>query len=143
MHYKISYLSDWKMYQGAYGPPSSVLLSKCDGNDDVVFASGDMWIKPPGVKYFDIEISNQERLDETIYKGSKTLDEYFIKNPLILKTSPIVKETTINGERVVWLNDLPSPYFMFFHNGILFKIDGYNLNPELFNDFLSTFKFVD
>lgn len=144
--YQVNYPADWKIFLGSGGPSAMEPVSGCEGQNIVVFASQDIFgplSQASALKFLEIDISDQERLNETIYKGSETLDEYFGKNPLILKNNPIIKESTINGERAVWLSDFPSPWIMFFHNDSFFWVKGKNISPELLDDFLSNFKFTN
>jgi hypothetical protein len=69
-----------------------------------------------------------------------SVDDYIAKNPLIIQNSPKIKETTIDGEKLVWLE---GQRLLSFHNGSIFEISIYNVDDTTINNFIKTFKFMD
>lgn len=151
--WEIKYPAEWFVYgEGSRGKDTPIIQreTECIGSDVSIssFTPKEFTKYPSKSIGLGFHVSNQERLSTTIYAGSKSLDEYFGKNPKILEAHSIVKETIILGERAVWLqekNEIEStkPRLMFFHNEKLFEIFGTNTSPELFDELLLTFKFLD
>lgn len=134
--YELKYPVDWKVYKP--GAPEA-RIADCSENLDIIAFSPDIFKDLSIVQQFTIDVSDPKRLEGTIYAGAKSLNDYFSKNPLILQTYPIVKETKIDGERMVMLKD---GRFNLFHNNILFDIRTSNLTDSIIDELFSTFKFT-
>ncbi len=135
--YKIKYPSDWNIYKA--GAPGTK-IAKCSDNLEIFTFSPNIYEDPSIVRQITIDVSDQVRLAGTIYAGAKSLNEYFSKNPAILKNYPIIGDTTLNGERMVILRD---GRINIFHNNIFFDIRSVNLSELQISQFLSTLKFTD
>lgn len=133
--YEVKYPPDWKVWKPSAPEARS---ATCDEGLPIIAFSPNIYNFPNQLQ-INIDVSDQERLRGTIYEGSKSLGDYFAKNPEILKARPIVKETTIDGERLVWLKDHS---LLSFHNGSIFEFRAYNLDDATLNKFLKTFKFL-
>jgi len=94
-------------------------------------------------KSFSTRVENQEKLNKTIYAGSKTLDEYFAANSAFMTNRSIVKRGILGGEDAVWFNGEAAPDVIVFHNGTLFELNGSDIDPQTFNTILSTSQFIN
>ncbi len=134
--YEIKYPADWKVWKP--GAPEARLAS-CDENLHIIAFSPDFFGVPiEKIQRFDIYVSDQEDLKETIYKDIKSLDEFFSRNPNLLSI-PIVKEVNVDREKALQRKD--SKLFL-FHNHSIFEFSFNNINESELNKFLSTFKFT-
>ena len=144
--YEFKYPQDWFVWNkkvlgpGEYEYSESTDPSKdCSQNEIKIGAQGEMYgqiVPDPGVS---VVIETQEGLKSTIYAGATTLDQYISKFPL--KESR--KETRVSGEKAVWwIENQSSAYLVFFHGGNKYDVSVGTTPIDLFNQLLSTFKFI-
>jgi len=97
--YEVKYPQTWKTWKPGQGEATE---ASCESGSGIITFSPNIFSSLPEV--ISIDVSNPERLSGTIYKGINSLDEYFNRNPEILKSYPKIKETLLSGEKLVWLN---------------------------------------
>ncbi|MDO8561249.1 MAG: hypothetical protein Q7S05_00275 [bacterium] len=131
--YEVKYPPTWKVWKP--GAPEARLAS-CSENLVITSFSPNL---PEYVSQINIEVTDQERLRGTVHEGSKSIDDYLARQPLILQYSPKVKETMVNDERLIWLE---GNRLLAFHNSSLFEFRIYNVDSATLNNFISTFKFT-
>jgi hypothetical protein len=132
--YEVKYPSNWKVWKP--GAPE-IREATCEENLSIISFSQNPDTNQPQII---IDVSDPFRLKGTIYEGVKSLDEYFSRSPTILQARPIVKESTLDGEKLVWHSD---GSLTAFHNGSIFEFRrSNNVDDETMARFLSTFKFL-
>lgn len=133
--YEAKYPSDWKVWTSGVG---DARLATCEESLDVIIFSPNIYANQ--ASQINIDVSDKARMDGTIYAGATSIDDYFARNPSILQARPKIKETTINGEKLVWLKDNT---MLVFHKGSLFEFRAQNVNEEILLNFFSSFKFLN
>lgn len=134
--YEVKYPSDWRVWTPGAGEARS---ATCEENLAVIIFSPNIY-GSPNASQINIDVSDKARLDGTIYAGATSIEDYFARNPSILQARPKIKETTINGEKLIWLKDNT---MLVFHDSSLFEIRAINIDDATLNNFLSTFKFIN
>ena len=136
--YEVKYPSDWKIYKP--GAPEARPAS-CDEGLITIALSPDIYQSKARL---NISVLDKNELQQGVYKGSRSLDDIFSKNPDILKAWSIEKETVLDSERMVWLKLSGQRTIYVFHNDSLFEFNIYNNMDQLTIDkLLSTFKFLN
>jgi len=132
--YEVKYPSDWNVWKP--GAPEA-RKATCEENLPIISFSQNPDTNQPQII---IDVSDPFRLKGTIYEGVKSLDEYFSRSPTILQSRPIVKESTLDGEKLVWHSD---GSLTAFHNGSIFEFRrSNNVDNEVMERFLSTLIFL-
>ena len=133
----MKYPPSWKIWKP--GAPEARIAS-CEDNLTIVAFSPNLFEYPlDRIQQINVDVSDPERLRGTIYEGSRSVDDYLTKNQAILQNSPKVKETTMDGEKLIWLE---GRWLLAFHNGSVFEFRVSNtVNDTTLNYFLGTFKF--
>src|SRR4030042_2172463 len=91
--------------------------------------------------HIDITPLEQGNAYGDIYWGIESLDDYFYRSNTKL---PILKESIIDGERVVWFNNQHGDYRVkIFHNGSFFDFMATDIDSLVFDRIISTIKFID
>lgn len=94
-------------------------------------------------KKFSIEVSTQDNLKGTIFKGVTSLEEYYARNDNFLTHRVKIKSTTIQDDRADWFEEKNDNFVTvcFFHDNILYEIRTDIQNMNLLETILNTFKF--
>ncbi len=135
--YQMKYPSDWE--RGLRGPHG--FETKKDSNiENMNFGKHEIG---SGFDYY-IKIISFNTLDtEAVYKNSTSLEDFFSKMPGIIANSPIIETFILDNEKAVYLEKSPNPRVYVFHEHRIFELFGKNISQKTFDDFLSTFTFLD
>jgi hypothetical protein len=133
--YEAKYPAEWKIWKRGGG---EARIATCDEESASFVFSSNIYTDD---FYINIDVSNQKRLDGTIYKDSHSLDDYFNKNPLILKYRPTIRDILVDGEKAVLLKDNS---LLLFNNDSLFelRIHGAEIDDVIVDKFITNFKFI-
>lgn len=137
--YQVSYPNSWSAYTK---DGNSAVLSNCNNKAySIVFfpgKEGSIDLNPTKT-YIEVgyELMNRDPKG-FFYQTSTSLDEYLSR----VGHSQILKEVSINGEKAVVLDDFPNPIIVTYHDNKVITLSGNNISEKIFNDFLSTFKFL-
>jgi len=132
--YQAKYPATWKVWEPGSG---TFMPASCDSNLSLISFSVGSSLTNPNI---NIEARDQNALVGTVFQGSKSVDDYLSRNPLIVGGNPVVKNSTINGEKLVWLDH---NYMYTFHNGTAYIFSVYGVDQTTLNQFVSTFKFTN
>lgn len=130
--YELKYPENWKVWEQGSG---TLIPASCADNHNLNIFSPDK-----SHLSLNVDVMDSEQLKGGVFEGIKSIDEMFSKNPQIAGGNPIVKNSIIDGEKLVWLKNR---YLYAFHNGSIFRFETYNITSDTLNQILSTFKFTN
>jgi len=133
--YDMKYPSDWVF--GMRGPFGYEQLKNCSSS--LMIFSAYINSSGTGPSSIRIDANDQNQKGGSNFKRSDSLDEYLQIN---FDLPSIKKETTLKGERAVYVENFPNLRVLAYHHDIVFDISGTNISEQTFNDFLFTFKFL-
>ncbi|OGD69605.1 hypothetical protein A3I18_01465 [Candidatus Campbellbacteria bacterium RIFCSPLOWO2_02_FULL_35_11] len=147
--YEFKYPSNWYMYNSdeSYGKESPIIVR--EGENCV---GGYLFISSKKINYedkevsqtFGITVSNKQKLSGTIYSNSKSIEDYFSKATPEFRKAHIIEEKKVLDNKEVWWEKTKDGYILWlFNKESLVEIHFTNLNNELSNTILSTFKFIN
>ena len=134
--YEVRYPPEWKVWKTGAG---EALPARCEENLALLTLSSN-FLGTPGQPQISIDVSDPARLKSTIYKGTVSLDDYFNKNPAVLKYNRVVRETEIGGERALWLE---GPWLVTFHDDSIFEFHVNNVDAATLQRMLDSFRFLE
>jgi hypothetical protein len=124
--YEVQYPQNWKVWRP--GAPEA-RPATCDENLPILAFSPDM---------YDYGSSHKQFTIDTLVQAA-SLQDFFNKNPEILRHSRILKETTLDKEKLIWLE---RGWLLSFHDGHIFSFRIENVSDSTLNKFLQTFRFI-
>jgi hypothetical protein len=141
--FSVKYPADWIIVIPSRGmasstgkPATNPTVASCD--DPRVKNEIYLGPKTPakGSSEFDIDVCDLACMNESIYHGVKTLDEYLSRKPVELYDgdNPVIKTGTLDGEKSVTLKD---GSMLVFHRGQKYVFIGNSASV------LATFQFID
>ncbi len=133
--YEIQFPGSWNIYVGLYRQ----LVYDCEGTDSF-YLSPNINVDKQDLQFIDVDTYD---MGEPEFEGETALTKYFNSHPKILQNNPIVKESLLHGERVMWLKDVPTPWIYFSHDKTLYEIKGKGISSKVFESFLLKFRFLD
>jgi len=139
MGYKVKYPSDWRMGT-TLGGEGFTEKEGCD-SDYVVF--GDY--KDDESYTYSIRIQSRDVFNTEEgynYKNVTSVDE-FLNSVLTPPRSNFREKFILDGEEAVYREKSPDPTVYTFYNDRIVKISGTNVSQKTFDDFLSTFEFLE
>jgi hypothetical protein len=131
--YEVKYPFGWEVWKS--GAPEA-RKATCEENLSIISFSPNLFTNQPQIS---IDVSDGERLKGTIYEGVKSLDDYFSRSPAILQARPIIEESVLDGEKLVWHKD---GSLTAFHNNSIFEFYRKDVDDWMMEKFFSTFKFT-
>jgi len=129
--YELKYPTNWRVWEQGSG---TLIPASCDKGDSLTVFSPDQ-----SQLSFEIDVTNSERMKGGVFEGIRSVDEIFSRNPVIIEGNPILKDSLIDGEKLVRLENR---YLYAFHNGAIFRFGSYDITTETLEQILSTFKFI-
>jgi len=131
--YEVKYPLDWKVWLP--GAPEA-RLADCDENLSLIAFSPNIHAYSDQ-QQINIDVYDPDRSKRTELDGVTSLDDYLNR-----KSVKIKKETTIDGERLIWADTADSQLITFYGRSI-YNFSFYNIDNSTLDKFLNTFKFTD
>jgi hypothetical protein len=124
--YEVQYPPNWKVWRP--GAPE-VRPATCAENLPVIAFSPDI---------YDYGTDHKQITIYTVVRAN-SLQDYFDESPEILRHSSVLKETTLDKEKLIWLE---GGWLLSYHNGYIFDFRVENIDDSTLNKFFQTFRFI-
>lgn len=131
--YEVKYPLGWKVWLS--GAPEA-RLANCDENLSLIAFSPNIYTYSDQ-QQINIDVYDQDRSRGTVWEGITSLNDYLNKKAVKIK-----KETTIDGERLIWV-DASDSQLITFNDRLIYNFNFNNIDDSTLDRFLNTFKFID
>lgn len=133
--YQLIYQTDWEVWTRGTGEARS---ATCSENLASYFFAKDLF-GIPFQNQINIMVSTRENQVNEYWQGINSLDDY-IKRMSVWK---VKKETTIDGERLVWLEYKQELQLAAYHNSAIYEFAIYTVDSTTLDKFLASFEFTE